>query len=94
MIEKDLSIFFNKFSIDFTIDGDAQRGIFNENNSPAFSGIQQAEGDRIVLLVKTVIANNYDHGVDVEIGDRNFTLKGKEKYQDGVLTELILNEVD
>ncbi len=91
-MEEDLSVFFeNEFGSTAVINGVELKGILDESYAPAFDSA--TEGDRISLLIQTSQARNINHGDSVEIGERNFLVKGKQKIEDGKLTELILKEV-
>ena len=92
-MEEDLSVFLEgEFSSTAVINGVELKGIFEEQYAPAFDSA--TEGDRISLLIQTTQAKNINHGDPVEIGEREFKVKGKQKIEDGKLTELILKEVN
>lgn len=91
-MDEDLSVFFDEFSSTAVINGVELKGIFEEQYAPAFDS--QTEGDRITFLIPTVSAKAINHGDAVDIGDREFEVKGKQKIDDGKLTELILKEVN
>ena len=91
-MEEDLSVFLEgEFSSISIINEVELSGIFNEEHSPAFDG--STEGDRITFLVSTAQARKISYGDSVEIDDRNFRVRGKEKIDDGIFTELVLKEV-
>ena len=92
-MEEDLSIFLEgEFSSTAVINGVELKGIFEEQYASAFDS--QTEGDRITFLISTVSARNINHGDSVDIGERYFKVKGKQKIEDGKLTELILKEIN
>ena len=92
-MEEDLSVFLEgEFSSTAVINGVELKGIFEEQYAPAFDN--STEGDRISFLISTVLAIDINHGDAVDISDREFEVKGKQKIDDGKLTELILKEIN
>ncbi len=91
-MQEDLSVFTEgEFSSTAVINGVELKGIFDESYSPAFDST--TEGDRISFLIQTVQALEINHGDSVELEEREFEVKGKQKIEDGKLTELILKEI-
>ena len=91
-MDEDLDIFTcGEFSSTAVINGVELKGIFDESYAPAFDS--GTEGVRISFLIQTTQAFDINHGDSLEMGDREFEVKSKQKIDDGKLTELILKEL-
>lgn len=72
-----------------TLGTKAVRGIFDEE----FENILEAEGRRLTFTVDLNTALDTHHGTRLELGNRQFKVIGIEPIDDGLYTDLILQEL-
>lgn len=86
-----------EFAQTIVIDGVSVSGILDRSYEPAFNyGVDtlSTEGVKITFLVQTSAIEGVEHGVSVEIDDLFFEVIGIESIDDGLLSVLVLKEVD
>lgn len=92
MIEENLDVFLSDFGVEISVVGATPFsfiGIFNESSSPMDLG---AEGRAITVMVKTSDTLTLNHGSELEIGAKTYSIVGIRPINDGKFTELDLKE--
>lgn len=98
MSEEDLSVFFENADftsialVDSSSDITELIGYFDEEFVPMLT--DNAEGRRITFSVRSDLITEIRHGDELEINSRTFEIVGIEPIGDGLVTDLVLKEID